>query len=158
MGRGVAIVGLRLQTGAFAVYFGGGAGLQVEDYRTVTVMTGRREVISDQNPVTVRGEAHVKGQWNAIPDILSLRLRADLSYLQITRDDRRVAVGAGTSTAYFATQREQTELILRGFLDVDALRFFGFLPSLHGGLNYVQLGSDGSTAPVIGVGIRREAL
>jgi hypothetical protein len=60
----------------------------------------RREVISDQNPVTVRGEAHVKGQWNAMPDILSLRLRADLSYLQITRDDRRVAVGAGTSTTY----------------------------------------------------------
>ena len=158
MGRAVTVVGLRFQAGRVAAYLGGGAGFQYEDYSALNVMTVRRAVLLDQNPWTLRGEGHVKAQWNAIPDILSLRLRADLSYLQITRDDRRVVVGTGSSKTHSVTRSEQTQLVLRGFLDVDALRFFGFLPSLHGGLNYVQVGSDGSITPVIGVGIRREAL
>lgn len=166
MGRGSALAGVRLHPRsdvALALY--AGAGGQYEFHDSLKVFRNAGQVQGqDEERLTARGEGRVRFQWNAVPDVFSLRLRVDGSVFKLTRDTFAYQVGTATGIDQTQTRTEllQMELFSRGFFDVDAVRFLDFVPSVHGGLNYVYVSGEGtsqsSVVPLVGIGIRREAL
>jgi hypothetical protein len=171
MGRGEALVGLRWDasdTLAFSVQ--AGAGLQSEswDGNSLSTVSGAKVVYVDESrtPTTFRAEGRVRAEWRALPDVLAVRLRADLDNLAVSRSDttNTTIVGGGsgvsTTTGTSVTSTRQTEIFTRLFFDIDALRVLELRPALHAGFNYVEVSSSNASAkvvPVFGLGMRREA-
>ena len=158
MGRGTALLGLRSNpTARWALGLWAGAGMQYESHDGLRlqnhIITNR-----DDTPTTLRGEGRLHVQWNAWPDVLSLRARADGSLIQITRDSATLTLsnGTATTTSSHGTLR-QFEILSRLFVDLDALRFFELRPAAHLGLNTISLGGRTTQSLVVGLGIRREA-
>lgn len=163
-GRGVASLGVRVQPGARVAFsLAAGAGGQYEDYfRVLQTSVGDQGTVFN-SAVTVRYEGRARLQVVLWPEVLSFRARADLQAFDMRRSDQAVtfSVGRVTQNQQGVTEISQIELFGRGFLDADIARFFGFVPSLHGGANVFSFSSNGvgSTVvvPVAGIGIRRDA-
>jgi hypothetical protein len=164
-GRAVGSLGARVQPGSrVALYASLGAGGQYEDYyRVVQTSLGEQGTVFDA-ATTVRFEARVRAQVAVVPRILSFRARADLNAFDMRRSDQAVtsSLGKVTQAEQGVTEIAQVEIFARGFIDADVARFFGFVPAVHGGANVFMLSSGGASTstivPVLGVGIRREAL
>jgi hypothetical protein len=164
-GRAVGSIGARIQPGARVAFYASlGAGGQYEDYyRVVQTALGEQGTVFNA-AATVRYEARVRAQITVVPEIVSLRARADFNAFDMRRADRAVTFSLGkvTLAEQGVTDITQLELFARAFIDVDAARFFGFVPAVHGGVNAFVLSSSGESAsavvPVAGIGIRREAL
>ena len=160
MGRGSALVGLRIVPSArFVVAAHGGGGLQVELWDGTQIPSnGRRIVFTDEVPITARAVGRVRAQWTTWPSVLSLRVAADFDYLSITRAREVSTLGPnGLATTISETSLRQIELFARGYVDLDILEFFSFRPVLHGGTNVISVGGDTAVVPVFGIGIRRES-
>jgi hypothetical protein len=150
---GSLLVGLRLfERGPLALRVLVGAGPQLESYSTLRV--GSANTLADVERASLRPEARLSLRWTALPDLLSLRLRARGSRFEITRDSALVRFDPGqVATAASSTTLTQTEVSLRLFVDVDLLRFGGFVPSLFAGADWISTGDeDGSANALVPVG------
>lgn len=147
-----------------------GLGIQAEQFKQtdLTLGTGAGALasggigVNQSSPVTVRGELRVAGDWAALPQVLSLRVRAEAIVSSISRTDTVTTVsGLGVQSASSAATVKQLEVYARGYVVVDALGVFGFFPAVHAGVNYVTLLSGGGepvVVPVLGFGVRREGM
>lgn len=160
MGRGSALVGLRIVPSArFVVAAHGGGGLQVELWDGTQIPSnGRRIVFTDEVPITARAVGRVRAQWTTWPSVFSLRLAADVDYLSITRAREVSTLGPnGLAATISETSLRQIELFARGYVDLDILELLSFRPVIHGGTNVISVGGDMAVVPVFGIGIRRES-
>lgn len=118
----------------------------------------------DNDSGSATGEARLRVQVQIIPKWAVGRLRFDARYLRLSRLQRSLFAGPGAvDIGTSASRGHQVEAISRMFLDFEALRFGGFVPTLHGGLDTFHLrlpNESPSTALVwlFGVGVRRIAL
>jgi len=160
VGHGGGSVGVRLApSDRVALLISAGGGFEVEDFSAVDV-AGRSLTVRNETPTTARGELRVRGQWNVVPSYLALRARVDGALLSLTRTNAATTAGTNTgiSTVISTVRFQQTELVSRLFVDIDALAFFDFRPSTHVGVDvYGRSGEESSIVPVFGVGVRREA-
>lgn len=158
MGRGSLLAGLRLTpstTWAFGAWVGGGVQHEMHDGLR---LEGEAASLSDDAATTSRGEGRWRVQWNPWPEIISVRVRGDVSWLQISSDISRVLVAAGTteSTQSSGTS-SQLEVANRLFVDLDALKVFDFRPSLNFGIDTIRIDSKSTHQFAAGLGVRREA-
>ncbi|MBS2011750.1 MAG: hypothetical protein JST00_02455 [Deltaproteobacteria bacterium] len=166
-GRGEAMAGVRYDASErFVVSLAGGGGMQIEqwDGNSISTTSGSRVryATTERSPLSVRVGVRLRAQWLAVPGVLSVRARFDLESLAVSRSDMSLLVEAGsrgatTVTAARVDSFRQTEVFGRLFVDLDALKLFELRPSIHGGLNTIALGDAAVLAPVIGIGIHREA-
>ena len=164
-GRGSGLLGVRVEPGsrvALAAAFGVGA--QYEDYfRVIQTSLGDQGTTFNQ-ALTTRFEGRLRVQITVVPRILSFRARGDVNHFEYRRSDQAVTFSLGkvTQAEQGVTEVAQTEIFARGFLDADVARFFGFVPAVHAGANVFLLTSGGQSTsaivPIVGIGIRREAL
>jgi hypothetical protein len=157
MGRGQLQAGIRTSptdTTAIALHLGG--GLQIENYDATTV--AKRSVLSSsRTPTTARGMGRFRAQWNAWPDVISLRLAADASYLRITTSSTTQNLVSNAPAQFSESESSQVEFFPRGYVDLDLLRVLEFRPALTVGANIVSVDGATGTTPVFGLGIRRES-
>lgn len=162
MFRSALLAGLRDErspTAAWGAWIG--AGLQVEDYGSVSsdALGGNFATLDHTTTTTLLLEARLRAQLALIERLLVLRARADVKRYGITRDSLGVALTAGDFVvAHSAAAHTQTEIVTRGFLDLEALRFGGFVPALSGGVDLFWLRgveSRSTVVPVFGAGVRR---
>jgi hypothetical protein len=140
----------------FSLSLDAGAQAQWEDWSSTAKPPGPgAEKALSQSRASASGEVRLRLLWSAWPEVLSLRGRGDLSVQSLTRNDL-VAPPAGAPTGTPSGEPvTQLDLRVRGLVDVEALRFFGFLPSLHVGLNYERVDTAAHLSPVLGLGLRR---
>ena len=161
LARGVLLVGLRGQpasTVALGAWIGG--GYQYEDYSPLLVSTSQQVLLSDETRSTVVLEARLRAQLDVWPRYLALRARADFTRYSVGRQTESTLLQPGSvQNSQSAEDVTTTELHARGFLDVEAARFLGFVPGLFGGVDYLSIESDTSsvsgTSPVFGAGVRQ---
>lgn len=163
--RAEGIAGLRWDAtdrAAFALQ--GGLGVQSETWDENSISANGAAVTyvgDERSPTTVRAEGRFRAQWNMVPDVVSSRLRVDLNSLAISRSDTSttITVGSGvsSSTGTSVSSERQLEVFARLFFDIDAARVVDFRPSVHAGLNYIEVAGINAVAPVFGLGIRRES-
>lgn len=161
LARGVLLVGLRGQpasTVALGAWVGG--GYQYEDYSPLLVSTTQQVLLSDETRSTAVLEARLRAQLDVWPRYLALRARADFVRYSVGRQTESTLLQPGSvRDSQSAEDVTTTELHARGFLDIDAARFFGFVPGLFGGVDYLSIESDTSsvsgTSPVFGAGLRQ---
>ncbi len=156
LGRGSALIGLRAQGSRYAIGLWAGGGAQLEAFNNFIVNPDSEQVARsiDRTEVTGSADARLRLRYAAWPQVLVLRARVDLDFftLSTTRSEQ---FSGETSSA----EVSQLELTARAFLDLDALRFFGFVPGLGGGLNYIRISGDVEdtiTIPVLTAGVRQE--
>ncbi len=164
MGRGTGLLGVRVSPSArITAGLWAGGGVQYEDYYRVIQTSSGEQGSAFNVGISAKYEARVRVQWTMIPSVLSVRARVDYQRSTVRRDDQAVTFSLGqvTRASQGVVELDQTELFSRAFVDFEVARFFGFLPSVHAGINTFLLSSDsGSTqasVPVFGAGIRREA-
>jgi len=160
LGRASLLAGIRYQITRFAAGLWLGGGGQYEYYDPLVVAASSSTVTLTVNEtVELKGDGRLRTHLNLIPRWLTVRVNADADYFRLTR-----AVTYYSSTGQTATQAEsarQLELHARGYLDAEVARFFGFVPGLTGGVNYLSLddgaGTRTTAVPMFGAGIRRES-
>jgi hypothetical protein len=162
MGRGSLSAGLRLEPSpklGFGVWVGGGA--QVDVFDGVTVDNAGTVMNASENAVSALLEARLRFQVVVVPRWLVFRARGDFQRFSFSRDANLLTItGEGPVVAPgTVSESSQTELGLRGFFDAEAARFAGFVPSIGGGLDYINQASQDSdfalTVPVFHAGLRR---
>lgn len=157
-GRGSLLVGGLLRPDpSFTAYLAVGGGIQYEWYDT-TGLVATNFTFDDNQELSFVGNARLEARWVVAKDVVSLRVRSHATYFQLTRDSEFLAASSGTASQQVAsTSFHQLEVSSRGFIDVDAASFFGFRPTLHGGLDYVRVSGEGTTqstsVPAFGVGL-----
>jgi hypothetical protein len=158
MARGTLLAGLRANpTTRWGIGVWGGAGFQYEFHDGLTLQRDTT-TLSEDEPTTIRAEGRVHLQFDAWPQVLSLRARSDFNLLRISHDAGRIVVGEGASeVSTEQTTLQQVEILSRFMVDIDAFRFFELRPSIHAGLNTIVLEDLVTHTPVVGAGIRREA-
>jgi hypothetical protein len=162
--RGVGSLGVRVHPGSrFALAASFGAGYQYEDYfRVAQSAAGEQSTVFDAAS-TLRWEGRLRAQVAVVPGIVSFRARGDVNSFSMHRSDLAVTYSIGrAASATSTTEIAQTEIFARGFVDLDVVRFFDFVPAVHAGANVFVLSSPNESTsavtPVFGIGIRREAL
>lgn len=163
--RGQALLGIRYEPRArVAALFSAGAGGQYENYYAVDVaQSGDGFGTSDNDTGSVTAEARLRLQYQLVPRWLVGRTRVDASYYRLSRVQRSLFAGMGMVDIDEGRRvGHQVELISRLFFDLEALRFAGFVPGAHAGLDlfYLSLPDEASrVAPVwvFGAGVRRVA-
>jgi hypothetical protein len=136
-----------------------GAGFQLEYYSTSSGDLRANAFASDTTQSSFQGQGRLRLRWAFLPDTLALRVRADGSYFQLTRDDsvvRPVTGGGATAESTQATFKT-LEMSARFFVDVDALAFLGIAPTVFAGVDYLGLstgaGSVSQSTPSFGLGL-----
>jgi hypothetical protein len=164
MGRGTGLLGVRVSPSArLTAGLWAGGGVQYEDYYRVLQTSSGEQGSSYNVGISGKAEARFRLQWAVLPSVLSIRARFDYQRSAVRRDDQAITFSLGqvTRASQGVIELDQTEFFTRGFVDFEIARFFGFLPSVHAGLNtFLLSGDSGSTStsvPVFGAGIRREA-
>lgn len=163
--RGNMMIAARYEPPArVAALLSAGAGGQFENYYAVDVdQAGDGFGAVDNDSGSATGEARLRVQVQIVPKWIVGRARLDVRYLRLSRLRRSLFAGSGAVETGSSTSRgHQVEAITRVFLDFEALRFGGFVPTLHGGLDMFHLhlpGGAASTATVwlFGAGVRRVA-
>jgi hypothetical protein len=157
-GRGSLLIGGQLRPDpTFHAYLAVGGGFQYEWYDT-TGFVASNYTFDDKQELSFVGSARLEAHWTVAQDIVSLRVRSLATYFQLTRNSEFLAASGGTVSQQLAsTSFSQLEVSSRGFIDVDAASFFGFRPTLSGGLDYVRVSGEGqsqsTTVPVFGAGL-----
>lgn len=156
--RGTALAGFTWNPNpAFAMHMVGGAGVQVEWYDYISADPSQT-ALTDDETVTIRGAARLNLRWSVAPDTLTLRAHGDMSYFGFTRD--RFSFTTDTMSATNEKlELSQLEVRSRAFVDIDAAEFFGFRPTVHGGIDYFRTsGAEANSSllvPVAGAGLLR---
>jgi hypothetical protein len=161
MARGSLLAGIRYQKSDFAAGLWLGGGGQYEWYDPLVV--SQNVTLTAHEDVQGEFDGRLRLQWEVLPNVIALRLRVDGSLFKLTRAQFAMVVDPSTGTTRLSsaeTSGTQVQISSRGFVDVTALRLFGFMPAVHGGLDYVSL-QNGSVStqkalPVFGAGIRRD--
>lgn len=158
--RGLLMLGVRVQASNFFLDLMGGGGAQYESYGYLNTDPKDPNVLSDTTGISARYSGRMLMRWRAWPQVLALRARAEGSMFTLTRDLFTVSqINRPLSTSITTTSLSQTELSVRGFLDLDVAKFFGFVPSAWAGFDYVGMKDDAgdvqTTVPVFGLGIMR---
>lgn len=136
-----------------------GLGGQAEDYSGIVVTDSNAAPIQDTSAsstgLTYSGRVALR--WLALDPHLALRLRADASRYALTR----ASVSVLLDTDALETTA-QVEAHAKLFVDVEAWRFAGFVPSLCAGVDVIQRSERQdtltSTVPLVGVAITTGAL
>lgn len=166
LARGALLVGLVVQPSArFFLEVLGGGGAQYESYGYLATDPRDPNVLSDTTAVSGRANARLFLRWSFWPSVLGLRVRADGSTFQLTRDVFTVAqIGRPLAAGTTSTEVRQLETTSRVFLDLDFAKLLGFVPSAWAGVDLYRISSScrdcGDTAvtvPVLGLGIVRPA-
>lgn len=162
MGRGVGLLGLRAQPSMrFAGGLWLGAGFQYEDYSPLQTLSSTSVSFADETNTALIMEARFRMQWALWPQYLVARLRADGVRYEMARQNQTSLVSAGAVQSSEQSESATTlEAHARGYLDAELARFWGFVPGLYAGFDYLSIDSSSqgtlsSFAPVFGAGIRR---
>ncbi len=163
IGRGVTLFGVRVQGAryAFGVWAGGGAQLEVFNGLVAPTDDDAAVLETDRQEFTANLDGRLRGRVTLAPQVLSLRLWADVDWFQLSVATQEQSLSKVEEVrVQEAEQRWQLELVARLFLDLDALAFFGFTPGLGAGVDLVRVEGEGgaaqSVAPVVTAGFRQE--
>lgn len=163
LGRGSFLLGARGVTPSvsYGIIFGG--GLQVESRDTLAAPTRPNATITIDDSETVRSrlEARIRLRVPFYHDNLAVRFMQDASMFRLTRDAS--AIGVDTSPTGTVTQTsstldlQQIESRTRLAIDLQALSFGPFMPTIFAGLDVVAQRSDTANAtaivPLAGLGL-----
>lgn len=163
LGRGSLLVGARGITPSigYSLIFGG--GLQVESRDSTAAPTAPNATIQLDDSETVRSrlEARIRLRVPFYRDNLAVRFIEDASIFRLTRDAS--AIGVDTSRAGTVTQTsssidlQQIESRTRLAIDLQALSFGPFMPTIFAGVDVVAQRSDAGNAtsvvPMAGLGL-----
>jgi|GEM_PF-2861502 len=161
--RGLLDGGLRIEPRAnWAMGFWAGGGYQFEYFRTQAASADGTLTNEPGAGHTFIFNAKLRGQWELFPRWVVARMRVDGTRFIITRNSlKTVTAGADLEPLDFNEKAVQLEMFSRLFFDLEALRLFGFVPSLSGGFDYSHRispsYSDGTLIGVLNLGIRRIA-
>ncbi len=157
MFRGSGLLGLSVEPNQrFIARLRVGGGAQFETYDYLSVDPADTNLLTSTDHTSARGEGHLYLRWRFLPEMLSARTQADVSFFSITRSS--LAVGqVGGSVDLSESQFTQIDFSGRLFIDIDAAQFFGIRPAAFGGLDYIAQRADGGSVstliPVVGVGL-----
>lgn len=157
MFRGSGLLGLSVEPNQrFVARLRVGGGAQFETYDYLSVDPADANLLTSTDHTSARGEGHLYLRWRFLPEMLSARTQADVSFFSITRSS--LAVGqTGGSVDLSESQFRQIDFSGRLFIDIDAAQFFGIRPAAFGGLDYIaqrdDSGSVSTLIPVVGVGL-----
>jgi hypothetical protein len=159
MVRGSALAGLRLESSSAALGFWLGAGAESETYNELTVDANNNPSIQDASTGHLMLTGRLRAQFPLVTDVLVGRVRVDALRHAITRESVELDIGDRVTTTTTAESSDQLELGSRAYVDLELARFFGFVPAVEGGVDYVSLadatGTVSTVVPVFGIGIRR---
>ena len=160
--RGLLLLSLRVEPSPrFGLLAGGGGGFQVESYNSLRA-GAMGAFILDEDRVSAAAEGRLRVQWLVWPQRLALRARADLLWSGFS-EDTLVLTGDATGVREEVAREagHRVMILARGFVDLEALAFAGFVPSAAGGIDLHSISLGGVTAravvPVLQVAIRRVA-
>jgi hypothetical protein len=158
MGRGLALLGWRFEPGpdaALGLWLG--LGGQIERYRDDSVLaSGQANLVHTTTP-SLMLNLRARAQYALWPGVITLRGRADLESFAIRRDTLAIAIGDHVTISEEASSSRRTDLHTSLFVDLEAARLLGFVPGLSAGLDvFWQTGTDTTTTPSLGLGVRRE--
>ena len=164
LGRGMLLGSLRLQPRAhWALGLWIGAGYQSEIYDALRARPGGGVEIDAEDRSSLLLEGRFRYQHAIVVDYLVARARLDLQSYSITRDLQSLSVtGTGVAVSAAAVESVQMEGSARLFLDLEALRLAGIVPSAHLGLDWIHRSTPGYDAlttwiPILGAGLRSVA-
>src|SRR5690606_27203466 len=106
-------------------------------------------------------EGRLRAQLAVWPRYVALRIRGDGTRYSVSRQSETLLFTAGGNSVIQTSDTSVvTEIHGRAFLDAEVARFFGFVPGLFGGLDYLSVdsSSDGvvsAVTPVFGAGVRQ---
>ena len=164
LGRGSLLLGLRGVTPGVAYNLLLGGGMQVEARDTLQAPTTANATIAidDSQQVRSRLEARVRLRVPFYHDNLAFRLIQDASLFRLTRDESAIRVdtrpsSAGPTQTSSSVSVQNIESRTRLALDIEALAFGPFRPTIFAGLDVVSQSSDvgDNTAivPLAGIGL-----
>ncbi len=160
-GRATLLAGVRLTPSSrFAIGAWGGGGGQFEDYNALVVDANNDVFIDDGQKLTAKADGRLRMQATIWPRVLVGRLRADLEWFKLSTTGFELDALAGTSVPV-TVELQQLEIETRAFIDLEAARFVGFVPSINAGVNYISVSSsdgpsESTVVPVIAAGVRRD--
>lgn len=162
MGRGLGLFGVRAQP---SPYFAGGlwlgGGFQYEDYSPLQTQSTTTVTFSDDTNTALILEARLRAQWAFWPQTLVARVRADAVRYEMARQSQATLVSGGSVQSSESSESAVTlEAHVRGYVDLELARLFGFVPGVYGGFDSLSIDSSSqgelsSFGPVFGVGVRR---
>jgi hypothetical protein len=161
--RGGGLLGARWQAERLALGLWGGASRQIEFYDQRATNLDAGSTITNAQEITAASwtfAARSRAQWQLLPQWLALRFAADMHYFQLARTTDRIDTAASEPFVEIDESARQLEANGRVFADLEALRWFEFVPSLGGGVDYYHLAIEGLPKqqvliPVVMLGIRR---
>lgn len=162
LARGLLLLGLRAQPSsgaALGVWLG--AGYQYEDYSPLLVSRTQSVILTDESSSALVLEGRLRAQLAVWPRYVALRIRGDGTRYSVSRQSETLLFAAGGNSVIQTSDTSVvTEIHGRAFLDAEVARFFGFVPGLFGGLDYLSVDSsaDGAVSavsPVFGAGVRQ---
>lgn len=159
--RGNGLLGLRHQGSNFGIGAWAGGGAQFEFYDPL-VSNDAGVQIEETTSRSGMAVARARLQWGFLEDVLALRMSADWKLYSLTRVSETIDSTADEILVQSDESATQLEAIARGFLDVEAARFFDFVPGAGVGVDHYELAVEGQetqvvTIPVYMVGVRRTA-
>ncbi len=162
MGRGLGLFGVRSQP---SPHFAGGlwlgAGFQYEDYSPLQTQSTTTITFSDDTNTALILEARLRAQWALWPQVLAMRVRADVVRYEMARQSQATLVSGGSVQSSESSESAVTlEAHVRGYVDLELARLFGFVPGLYAGFDSLSIDSSSQGAlssfgPVFGAGVRR---
>jgi hypothetical protein len=148
----------RLAIGVWA-----GLGVQYEFHDPSNLYTGNPTLtLSQTDALSLVQQSRLRVQYQIVPRWLTMRLQSD----QARTDTVSAALSlqansAGLKVSGSLATATQIEWRLRLNFDAEVARFFGFVPGLTTGFDFVSLSADvlaAAIVPIFGIGIRRTAL
>jgi len=95
-----------------------------------------------------------------VPGWFGVRLRAESTHFNITREQLSFTSAGGGVTSSSVEIDQQLEVHGRVFVDADVASYFGFVPAIFLGLDYLGIQgsatSSSTVVPSVGIGIVRE--
>ena len=162
IGRGNVLVGVhyRQPDDRLTLHAQLGGGMQYEDPDTTTFTNGKGATLQSNTDVSADATARLFARARVVPGVFGTRLRAESTYFTITREQLLFASSGGGVSSTSVERDQQIEVHARLFFDADVAAYFGFVPALFVGLDYLGIqGSATSSSnliPSVGIGIVRE--
>lgn len=159
LARAAATVALRARVDRTTLVLSASLGGQYETYDSTSV-DARGVAFESPDTVTVQARGRLDMRHRVVSEIVSVRARAEVASFALTRESLVLENGGGATLTSSMTR--QLLLVGQVFVDLDVLRFAGFVPAAFGRVDHVSFSGGGAdaatTVPVLGVGLIHSAL
>lgn len=162
--RGSVLLGLRHEpNNRFAMAVWAGMGVQYEVHYPIELATGTPVLnLAVSGAASLLLQARFRAQYQVYPGYLAARFQSDLQrYSVVSAALGLTADATGLHLNADARRAVQLEWRTRVFFDAEVARFFGMVPGLTTGFDFIHLRDEASVStfvPIFGVGIRRTTM